>query len=103
MSILQSRVDLTVGEGGNIGNLGVLQRPRSFSASRTFPIFLVGRKVKGDEKEEVRANYSHACKSCELLSGAFPRVWHPLEVGRGKVGVGCEVDKPCKKTISIRS
>lgn len=56
---------------------------------------LVGSDVEGDEKEEVRADDSHAGEGGELLAGALAHVGNPGEVSRGEVGVGSEVDEAC--------
>ena len=64
MAVLQHTVavaaQLAMGEGGDIGNLGLTQRACGFAPSGTFALFLVGCDVEGDEEEEVRADYAHA-------------------------------------------
>ena len=54
---------------------------------------LVGGQVKRDEEEQIGAQDGAAGNGSELLTGASSRVGHVGEVGRGEVGVRCEVDK----------
>jgi hypothetical protein len=64
MAVLQHTVadvaQLAMGEGGDIGNLGLTQRACGFAPGGALAIFLVGRDVERDEEEEVRADYAHA-------------------------------------------
>jgi hypothetical protein len=94
MSVRQSRINLTVGESSDIRNLGILQGSGGFTASRALSILLVGREVEGNEEQEIRADYSHACERSKFFSGAFARIRHPWEVGRGEVGIGSEINEP---------
>lgn len=77
----------------NIWDLGVLERASGFAGSGALAVFLVGCKVEGDEEDEVGADDTHSGESGKFLSGAFARVRHPGEVGRGEVGVGCEINE----------
>ena len=93
-------VDLAVGESCNIWDFGACHGAKGasgFSACWFFALFLVGRDVEKDEEDEVGGDYSHACECSELFSSTVASVWHPEEVGRGEVCVGCEVDETCKK------
>lgn len=85
---------LAVEQRGNIRHLNITERPCSFAASEAFALLLVGCEVERDEEQEVRADNAHTSKCGKFLSSAVARVWHPWEVGRGEVGVRCEVDKP---------
>lgn len=80
-------VDLAASKGSNVWNLGVLEGTSSLATCWTLAILLVGCEVEGNEEEEVRAENAHTGEGSELLSGALAGVWHPWEVGGGKVGV----------------
>lgn len=81
MSVLQSWVDLAVGESSNIRELGSHEGASGFAACGAFAVLLVGCEVEGDEQEEVGADYAHAGESSEFLSSAFSCIRHPWEVG----------------------
>jgi hypothetical protein len=95
VAVLQSWFDLTVGKSSDIGEFSILERASSFAASWPLAVFLVGCEVKGDEEEEVGAEYSDTCEGGEFFSGALACVGHPGPVGGREVGVGCEVDEAC--------
>lgn len=86
-------VDLAAGEGSNIWDLSRGEGAGSLATSWALAILLVGRKVEGDEKEQVRAENAHARERSELLTSALSSIWHPWEVGGCEVGVGSEVDE----------
>ena len=86
-------VDLAAGEGSDIWNLSILEGTSSLTASWALAVLLVGREVEGDEEEEVRANDAHAGEGSKFLSSTLTSIWQPWEVGRGEVGVGCEVNE----------
>lgn len=79
--------ELAVKEGIDVWHLGLGERTSGFAACWALAVFLVGCNVEGDEEEEVGCDYAHSCKSSEFLASAVTRIWHPLEVGRGKIGV----------------
>jgi hypothetical protein len=85
----------------NIGEFCILEisegadGSRGLAAGRLLAVFAVGDDVEGDEEDEVGCDYTHSCESCKLFSCALSCIWHPWEVGRREVGVGCEVDKAC--------
>lgn len=85
--------ELAVGDGCDVGELGVLEGAGGLAARGALAVLLVGRDVEGDEEEEVGAEDAHAGEGGELLAGALAGVGHPVEVGRGEVGVGGEVDE----------
>lgn len=80
-------IDLAVGESCDIWDFGILKGSCCLAASWSLSVLLVGRKVEGDEENEIRADYAHTCESCKLFSSTVSCIWHPLEVGRGEVGV----------------
>jgi hypothetical protein len=94
MAILLLRHHLSMGKGCNVWELGILERARSLAACGALSVFLIGRNVEGDEEEEVRADDTDTREGGELLAGAFAMVRHPWKVGRGEVGVRCEIDEP---------
>jgi hypothetical protein len=81
----------------NVGNdLGARNRSLAHSSdclsrARCLAILLIGCEVERDEEHEVRAQSSNTSKCGKLLTGTMSSIWHPLEVGGGEVGVGCEV------------
>ena len=79
-------------EGSDVWDFGILEGAGGFATSGALAILLVGSEVEGDEQDEVRADNSNTRESSEFLSGAVTRIRHPWEVGRGEVGVRCEVD-----------
>ena len=58
---------------------------------------LVGGQVERDEEEKIGAQDGAAGNGGELLPSASPGIGHPGEVGRGEIGVRCEVDKSCEE------
>ena len=86
-------VDLSVGESRNIWELSILKRSRSLATSSLLSILLIGSDIERDEKEEIRAEDTHASERSELLTSALAGVWHIREVGAGEVGVRGEVDE----------
>ncbi len=83
----------SVHDSCNIGDLGILERASGFAGGGALAVFLVGCEVERDEEDEVGADDTHSGESGEFLSGAFARVRHPGEVGRGEVSVGSEIDE----------
>lgn len=79
--------ELAVKKGIDVWNLGLGERTSGFAACWALAVFLVCCNVEGDEEEEVGCDYAHSCESSEFLSSAVTRIWHPLEVGRGEIGV----------------
>lgn len=94
MAVLLLGHDLSMGKSCNIWELRILERACSLAACGALSIFLVGCDVEGDEQEEVRADDTDAREGGKLLTGAFAVIRHPWEVGRGEVGVRCEIDEP---------
>jgi hypothetical protein len=86
-------LDLALGDGSDVWELGVLEGAGGLAAGGALAVLLVGGDVEGDEEEEVGGDDAHAGEGGEFLACALPGVWHPLEVGRGEVGVGGEVDE----------
>lgn len=86
-------VDLSVGKSRNIWELSILKRSRSLATSSLLSVLLIGSDIERDEKEEVRAEDTHASERSELLTSALAGVWHVWEVGAGEVGVRGEVDE----------
>jgi len=86
-------VDFAVGESRDIWKLGIFEGSCCLATGWALSILLVSCQVEGDEEDEVGADYAHACECCKLLAGAVSCIWHPLEVGRGEVGVRGEVDE----------
>ena len=93
LAVRLSRRELAVRDGCDVGELGVLEGARGLAARRALAVLLVRRDVEGDEEQEVGAEDAHAGEGGELLARALAGVGHPLEVGRGEVGVGGEVDE----------
>ena len=80
-------IDLAIGEGGDIRNLGVLERTSCLSAGWSLSVLLVCCEIEGDEEKQVGTEDTHARESSELLTCALAMVWHIWEVGGGEVGV----------------
>ena len=78
-----------------VGQRGLAHPAKRLAGSRALVVLLVGGEVEGDEKDEVRAENAHAREGGKLLTSALAGIGHPGEVGRGKVGVGGEVDEAC--------
>ena len=57
---------------------------------------LVGGQVEGDEEEKIGTQDGAAGNGGKFLTSASPGVGHVGEVGRGEIGVRCEVDEPCE-------
>lgn len=62
---------------------------------------LVGRKVEGEEEEEVRRDDADAGDGGELLAFAFAHVGDVGPVGAGEVGPGREVDEAWNVLVGI--
>lgn len=77
--------------------------PGRLSPARPLPLLAVRREVEADEQHEVRANDANTGKRGELLAGAAAHVRHPLEVGRGEVGVRGKVDETCENSQRTRA
>jgi len=86
-------LDLAVSDRSDVGELGVLERARCLAARWALAVLLVRCDVEGDEEQQVGADDAHAGERGKLLAGALAGVRHPLEVGRGEIGVGGEVDE----------
>ena len=65
----------------------------SLARARCLAVVLVGGKVERDEEDEVRADNPDAGECSELLSGTLTRAGQRRKVGRGEVGIGCEIDE----------
>jgi hypothetical protein len=76
-----------------VGKRGLRHAAEALSAGRGLSLLLVGGEVEGDEEDEVRADGDDTRESSKLLARALASVGHPLEVGRGEVGVRGEVDE----------
>lgn len=76
-----------------VGKRSLGHAAEALSAGRGLSLLLVGGKVEGDEENEVRADGDDTGESSKLLARALASIGHPLEVGRGKVGVRGEVDE----------
>jgi hypothetical protein len=76
-----------------VGKRGLRHTAEALSAGRGLSLLLVGGKVEGDEEDEVRADGNDTGESSKLLARALASIGHPLEVGRGEVGVRGEVDE----------
>lgn len=86
-------VDLSVSESRNIWELSILKRSRSLATSSLLSILFISGDIERDEKEEIRAEDTHASERSEFLTSALAGVWHVREVGAGEVGVRSEVDE----------
>ena len=60
MAVLLLRHDLSMGKSCDVWELGILERARSLAACRALSILPIGRDVKRDEEEEVRADDTDA-------------------------------------------
>ena len=79
-------------QGGDLLVLEALRgafRCRLVSAGR----LLVGCGVEGEKEEKIGGQDAHASERGKLLTSALAGVGHPLEVGRGKVGIRREIDE----------
>lgn len=86
-------IRLAVGRCANeVGDGGLAHAAKRLASSRLAAL-LVSSKVEGDEENQVGAENSHARESGEFLTSASTGVGHPLEVGRGEVGVRGEVNE----------
>ncbi|KAI6755183.1 hypothetical protein HG531_004289 [Fusarium graminearum] len=76
-----------------VGKRSLGHAAEALSAGRGLSLLLVGGEVEGDEEDEVRADGDDTGESSKLLARALASIGHPLEVGRGEVGVRGEVDE----------
>jgi hypothetical protein len=77
--------DFSMGKGGNVWKLSILQRSRSFASCRSLAILFVRRQIKANKEEQVRANNPHPSKGCEFLTCTGIVMREPAEIARSEI------------------
>lgn len=85
-----------------VGQRGLRHAAKALAGSRGL-VLLVGGEVERDEQNQVRAEDNDTSKGSKLLTSALAGIGHPGEVGRGEVGVRCEVDKSYAPLVVVQT